>query len=805
MKKAFCIAFAVLASAFSSGEVVVTASRAYVDRKTNVTSVTNDGVEVGFYIGANTNKVFASTNLLAGIDGIKSDRITDGTNIIDAAGDVFKVEAVGSTDASTWTYQTTPQVDDVFSMSLNMEWSFDEMYGGYGWYVGALGGFVGHRETSEREEYSCTVFVDEGEEIEVHVVATRELAVSTNYVGKIALTNDIPPSVEVVAPSTNAAPGQAADAKATGTALANIRSDRITDGTNVIEAARDVFLDLRHSFEPWHVSTSGVHMVDLFFDDMTGKWTNELDGVMWFCDYDSDSSMWCLYNTVYLELYTEDGVGEDVLSIQFNLVYSVSRESVYKKEYVGKLALTNDIAEALANVRSDRITDGTNTIDAAGNVLKISGNVYAPWTLRTNGVAVMTFTYTSDMTWVSGRARIRYYGNPEGTWEFTSLESEEIWFDYIEEGSDDILSVETEVFFNDTETSSPCVFDRPSVYLSATNYVGKLALTNQIPDTKLSPACKGSPEFTEWTGNGSLTVVYTNGFWGMESPAQDLFLSTESDPLATSFSVDAAGNVYTATRTYTNLIGYTLGNQTNIVLSSTGSVVSPSTNAVSGQAADAKATGTALYTGFTEWEFRGSAGVPVGEIEDISYVGGSWMLSFVSSSEWYSDTEPSGTGYELDLEFYVLNFDNPSDYGVVTATRHLVTPTKTSQLENDGTNGVPFATMNQIPDVSGKLDSVAAYPAWDDFKDDYDTGDVVSFGGKLYSSLHGGNGSDAPNVDTNHWNEITLQTIVSSKADANPLSGQTFDFADMRGVYLSLSNIIDRLGGSVTNFPAFNP
>ena len=37
----------------------------------------------------------------------------------------------------------------------------------------------------------------------------------------------------------------------------------------------------------------------------------------------------------------------------------------------------------------------------------------------------------------------------------------------------------------------------------------------------------------------------------------------------------------------------------------------------------------------------------------------------------------------------------------ITATRHLITPTKTSQLENDGDGASPFAKVSQLPDVSG--------------------------------------------------------------------------------------------------------
>ena len=111
-------------------------------------------------------------------------------------------------------------------------------------------------------------------------------------------------------------------------------------------------------------------------------------------------------------------------------------------------------------------------------------------------------------------------------------------------------------------------------------------------------------------------------------------------------------------------------------------VVPPSTNAAHGSVADAKATGDALYTGFTEWvlyppyvrlEFKDGSWIPYSEEVQEGVAKG--------DSDSVSLSWTAGAGANIDI----------------TATRRLVTPTKTSQLVNNGSNGVPFATVNDIP------------------------------------------------------------------------------------------------------------
>ena len=193
------------------------------------------------------------------------------------------------------------------------------------------------------------------------------------------------------------------------------------------------------------------------------------------------------------------------------------------------------------------------------------------------------------------------------------------------------------------------------------------------------------------------------------------------------------------------------------------------TLAAQGAAADAKAVGDALRGGFTEWEF---SGLPAGvSVERISYGEPSWFV-FLSDG--------SGGFWELPQTALLLDgAKSESAYGTeglpsgFTAVRHLITPTKTSQLTNDS----GFLTQHQ--DISGKLDGVAAYPGWDSTKAyDYGAGDIVSFGGRIYrldeTEYRTG---QVPPENLNAWTQVYLkdlkQDALSSAQLAAVNSGAT--------------------------------
>lgn len=492
VKKIALFALAAIFAASADGKVLVTASRDYVDRKTQVTAVTNDGVEVGFYLGTNTNQVFASTNVVSGIEtnavsreefrdatngiyaalaDISTDLITDGTNVIDAAGNVF---AITNPVESIWTFSPDIQGSSITGPSYHDGYYF------YYYYIS--GTLMESSPGYQTPDNTIVVFEASSVTATLHVVVSPPV---TNFVGRIALTNDLSSAVTVVPPSTNAVSGQAADAKATGIAL------------------------------------------------YTG-----------YTDWEYGGPAYIPTNTYLFVVSPEPG----------------------GSEYFDYRVYENGVLIALSDTHIDPEPTAASFLTDNG-ILTCSRHLVTP-------------TKTSQLT-------------------------------------------------NDGTNGVP------------------FATTNDIPH--------------------AVTVV------------------------------------------------------------------PPSTNAIVGQAADAKATGMALWTGFTEWEFSGQRDGLV--LKSASYGGGWWTFETTYNGDNYTlDTEGTGSETELVLEgFYV----DPPD--VITATRHLVTPTKTSQLTNDGTNGIPFATMNDIqipPSLSNTYDfasNVGLYTAVRDI--------ILALGGGVtnFPSINGGN------------------------------------------------------------------
>ena len=113
--------------------------------------------------------------------------------------------------------------------------------------------------------------------------------------------------------------------------------------------------------------------------------------------------------------------------------------------------------------------------------------------------------------------------------------------------------------------------------------------------------------------------------------------------------------------------------------------------AMQGAAADAKAVGDALRGGFTEWELDKAL--------HLVWTGTGWEpRDNQNNVPWGS---PKGDLDSVSLS-WTLGVDAADD---ITATRHLVTPTKTSQLTNDS----GFLTSHQ--DISGKADKVSGATA----------------------------------------------------------------------------------------------
>ena len=175
----------------------------------------------------------------------------------------------------------------------------------------------------------------------------------------------------------------------------------------------------------------------------------------------------------------------------------------------------------------------------------------------------------------------------------------------------------------------------------------------------------------------------------------------------------------------------------------------------------------ALYTGFTEWKCDSIA-------SGYTFVSCVWD-DYMGDTGWICTVLDDN---DFTLMFYLgsnqeatsLSFDSPS----IVITRHLVTPTKTSQLTNDGPSsgpnvGHPFATTNQIPapvDISGKLDDSATYDAWEQ-PTEYSIGEVVSYKGFIYRCINEGNHGIPPDGEygPNVWTPTRISELLGGKQD----------------------------------------
>jgi hypothetical protein len=237
------IAAAIVACAIQAyGAATVTASRDYVDRKTTLHPYSNGVEQVGYVLGTQTNKVLASkeyvddsisasspgdyntvsnaavksraktdmvvydTNGFSTVDRlattgdvevavnrVRTDSITDGTNTIDAAGNVWEVRIVYSND---WSLKTVIgfNEEDVYNYWTWPYWDND------GWCIDKGDGGAVYRLSTN--ESAIVLLYEEGAKKAIwDRIASGEI---TNYVGKIALTNDIPSVVDAdLTPATN--------------------------------------------------------------------------------------------------------------------------------------------------------------------------------------------------------------------------------------------------------------------------------------------------------------------------------------------------------------------------------------------------------------------------------------------------------------------------------------------------------------------------------------------------------------------------------------------------------------------------
>ena len=135
------------------------------------------------------------------------------------------------------------------------------------------------------------------------------------------------------------------------------------------------------------------------------------------------------------------------------------------------LAVSNETAGLVRSMAGDKITDGTNTIDAARNVYLVYDNCWIRWDGN-------ILTYIGDNTWKSTRETqygyIYLYENVQGEWY-------------------EAVTPIPDIYYRDGDTLTNYTGMVMYRYGSAKIQVGRLALTNDIP---------AAPDFT--TSNDQL-------------------------------------------------------------------------------------------------------------------------------------------------------------------------------------------------------------------------------------------------------------------------------------------------------------
>lgn len=467
---------------------------------------------VGYTIGGNTNNVFVS------IDGVKQvipdyeavsnaamrvmSQISDGANVVDAARNVYRISHNSwfmykymtreySTPHELY-YQGNVAYSNIVSGRIGTIEDFyvsnrrfaskatiygEEVIGDV--FIGVEGSTTNVVITHARRSdgvypiiwsYPSSVsngviyaFNNGNTECDIRRLTNEE--VSTNFVGRLALTNDV---VTLVKPGL------------------------ITDGTNTIYASRKFVAD-SGEFE-WRVTSgqSGTSHV-LVGQKNQAQYVpeNPQDGdEMWTIyfspyEYGSKNGWWMFYVDLYSGgdwysdvFYQTDGnIDDTVVNISLDTYVA---EWVSSEVVIGKLALMSDFSTSnellVATIESvspksdsDRITNGTNIIDAAGNVYSV---IDSDWYSTTEGVVVMR----------SALIGVDYYGED---WKlFFNVGNREATGAIFVQTNDTVASCSSgEWGYVDGEIGNfNITFIRGHV--TGTNLVGNLALTNDIPISK---------------------------------------------------------------------------------------------------------------------------------------------------------------------------------------------------------------------------------------------------------------------------------------------------------------------------------
>jgi hypothetical protein len=218
--------------------------------------------------------------------------------------------------------------------------------------------------------------------------------------------------------------------------------------------------------------------------------------------------------------------------------------------------------------------------------------------------------------------------------------------------------------------------------------------------TALTPVYSQTPTFTEWVWEVGLdapqpTYIGAN-IWQAVIPSMGGIL--EADGAEDAISLSFSGGIATATRERTDIIGYTLGTQTNSVLAATNSISASTITNLAPTRAEVEAgwwsEGTVMRDGI---DVSAQVGQPKWSV-DIDAWDTSLACAAGDSNSTFGYAQSGQTSEENDTIGWSAWTDGETTEVFYTATRHRVAspvPTKISDLTND-VGYVPAATATNI-------------------------------------------------------------------------------------------------------------
>lgn len=409
---------------------------------------------------------------------IKTDSITDGTNTIDAAGNVWNGEYASwvlNGDTLVWNSSLHAWTND------NKYIEYDARYK-YLAYIEDGYGLIAEAEAVEENALSAELVYVEGAGEGVLGIATRESVYKLS--GKLALTNDIPTVTEPDYTTNNA--------QLVATIKAELPpQDILTDGTNTIDAARNVYsVGYTNTVWIWRGATD--------YGQPIWKKTDESDFYFWFLE------------SVLLEPTSEFPNGQNATNLVFEIddvFVSCYRDTFTVTNYVGKLALTNDL---------DYTTSNTQLVATIEATAPVPGNYAAVSNAAMNSRRMTDLNVYSEFTedtWVFYPIPPRYsivmYGfnqdsGGNGAWQI-----------FIKGGDGDYQDGEMYPIDGDgNEKTLQLYFE--GYHVTATNIPAHtpfptgdmLAQVSQIPDTSLFMSSTGG---VFQTAGGGQTFVRVRG------------------------------------------------------------------------------------------------------------------------------------------------------------------------------------------------------------------------------------------------------------------------------------------------------